>query len=448
MKTAAAAIARHSRLLLALLAPCLAAPAAFGALPTLDARVIADSEEPFDRRIYSYDMDVDSNDNVHIIYSRPTAGGPDQIVYQGRVSGSWQAAQILSNDGLRTSISTHLLINGQDVVHVCYLRASTEHLYYRQIVNGAPGPEIMVDEGAWHTRMQLDDAGRPVFLREDETWPARVSKLSILTTADSQTWDEHYLSIPDVADRFRLADFLYEDGVYHVTYGDNSITGQVLAGKGSTNYVTGIFHRLFYANSSDGLSWTTSLVDDSGNLYEDEFWTALAVDGGTPLVGAYQYAEFGGRYNTGTSAFLARRQGGDWDKRNVTPANYEATRAGASIAVIVQAPGQYLGLWDFSPDNTYDGNFRGARGNTAIARNGEDDSWDDKVQLDPFSAEGRFVVRRNGERLHVLVLGDFVDAKLYYRELDLGLVEQRLDAASSSFPWNSFLPAILGGAGR
>jgi hypothetical protein len=448
MKHTTAAMLRHYRPLIAALAMLIAAPAAVGAIPTIDARMVADSEEPFERRIYSYDMDVDSNHNVHLIYSRPTAGGPDQIVYQRRVAGTWLGEQVLSNDGLRSSISTHLLVNGQNVAHVCYLRGSTKHLYYRQIVNGTLGPEVMVDEGAWHTRMQVDEAGRPVFLREDETWPAQVSKLTLLTTTNGVIWDERYLGIPDTTHRFRLADFLYQDGVYHVTYGDSSLTRQVLAGKGSTSYVTGIFHKLIYTSSSDGLSWSSSLVDDSGNLYEKEFWTTLAVDGDVPLVGAYQYAEYNGLYNTGTWALLARKQGNVWEKRNVTPANYEATRAGASIAVLVQAPGKYLGIWDLSPDNTYDGNFRGARGNTAIARNGEDNAWDHKVQLDPFSAEGRFVVRRSGESLHVLVLGDFLDAKLYYRELDLRIVDQRLDAASSGFPWNSFLPAILGGSGR
>jgi hypothetical protein len=430
--------------LVASLALPLLAPQALGALPTTDARVIADSEEPFARRIYSYDMDVDSNGDVHVIYSRPTVAGTDQVVYQRRVRGAWQPEKVLSGDGLRSSISTHLLVNGQGIVHVCYLRASTEHLYYRRIVNGTPGPEVMVDEGAWHTRMQIDDVGRPIFLREDETWPAKVSKLKLLRPTGAATWNEQYLGIPDVADRFRIADFVYQDGVFHVTYGDSSIRRDVLAGKGSTTKVPGTFHRLFYASSADGMTWINTLVDGSGNLYEDEFWTSLAVDGDTPLVGAYQYAEHGGVYNTGTWALLARRDAGAWRKRNITPADYAETRAGASIAVLVIAPGEYLGFWDFSPDNTYDGNFRGARGNMAIARNGVDNSWDHKVQLDPFSAEGRFVVRRSGERIHLLVLGDFVDSKLYYRELDLGVVQSRLDAASSGFPWNSFLPAILG----
>lgn len=438
----------YQRHLLVSMALLLAAPVAFGVLPTLDGRAIADSEEPFERRIYSYDMDVGANHNIHIIYSRPAVDGPDQIVYQRRVAGSWLGEQVLSNDGLRGSISTHLLVNDQKEVHVCYVRDSTEHLYYRKIVNGVAGPEVMVDNGAWHTRMQLDEAGRPLFLREDETWPGQVSKLTLLDTTDGTTWNERYLGIADTAHRFRLADFLYQDGVYHVTYGDSSRTRQVRAGKGSDMYVTGTFHRLFYASSSDGLRWSSSLVDDSGNLYENEFWTTLAVDGDVPLVGAYQYAEYDGVFNTGTWALLALKRDTVWEKRNITPATYAATRAGASIAVLVRAPGEYLGIWDLSPNNTYDGSFRGARGNIAIARNGKDNAWDHKVQLDPFSAEGRVVARRRGSRLHILALGDFVDAKLYYRELDLDIVEQRLDAASSGFPWGSFLPAILGGSSR
>jgi hypothetical protein len=388
-------------------------------------------------------MDVDANNDVHIVYSRPAENGADEILYQRRAAGEWLPAQRLSSDGLRSSNSTHLIVDAQGVVHLCYLRRTTESLYYRRIENDALGVELLVDNGAWHTRMQLDRAGRPMFAREDQTWPEGASRLELLTTTDGATWNGRLLNVPAQVQAFRLADFLYVAENYHLTFGDSAQTRPVLAGKGSSAYVDGLFHNLYYATSGDGTQWDVRLVDDSSTLYENEFWTALAVDQGNPIVGFYQYAEYDNQYNTGTSAIVSRWNGSAWDRDQATRAWYEATRAGMGIALLVRSPGTYLGAWDFSPDDTYDPNFRGPRGNIAIVRNGEDNGWQDKLQLEPFSAEGRIVIRQQGDRLHLLVLGDFVDAKLYYRELDLNEIDRRFAVISSGFPWSSFLPAIL-----
>jgi hypothetical protein len=103
-----------------------------------------------------------------------------------------------------------------------------------------------------------------------------------------------------------------------------------------------------------------------------------------------------------------------------------------------------LGVWDYSPDDTLDPYFRGERGNIALARNGSDGQWREKLQVDGFSAEGKLLLKRVNGSLHILVLGDYVDTKLYYRELDLAYVNEQLDAFSGGFPWNIFLPAITG----
>lgn len=417
---------------------------AHGALATLDSRMLADSPEDFSQRIYGYDMAVDANNDVHVVYSRPTGSGSDQVVYVRRAAGQWQGEQVLSADGLRSSISTHLVVGGDNAVHVSYLRRSTEALYYRRIVNGVPQPEKLVDIGQWNTLMQLDGAGRPLFVRENETQPGPISKLALLSTTDGNSWSKSFLNLPGV-NRFRLAGFVFENGRHHLIYGDSALLKPVLSGKGSTTYVTGVFHNLYYAFSANGVSWTPNAVDQSGTLYENEFWASLAVDGGQPIVGMYRYAEYGGEYNTGTSALLARWTGGAWDKR-FTTASYPDSREGAALALLVDAPEAYLGAWDFSPDDTQNAYFRGERGNIALVRNGTRGDWQEKLQIDPFSAEGRVVLRKRGDRLHFLALGDFVDARLYYREFDLNYIDEEFDRIYGGFPWEIFLPGIVNGA--
>jgi len=418
---------------------------AHATLATLDSRTIADSPEPILERIYSYDMAVDSENDVHIVYSKPTTSA-DHIGYSRRIGGVWQPTQILSTDGFRDSISTRIEVGIDGALHVCYIRQSTRDLYYRNIVNGVVGPERFVSNGAWHTEMQLGASGRPVFIREGEAGSSRISKLMMLSTSDNKRWRESVLALPNVTG-YRLADFVHKDGVYHITFGDGAYEKQVLSGKGSSRYMQGVFHNLWYARSTNGTSWVRSLVDDSGALYEYEFWTALDIDGGHPVVGMYKYAEVRGQYNTGTSALIARWTGAAWDNTVISDPTYAETREGASIALVVDTPGAYLGVWDYSPDDTRNAYFRGDAGNMALARNGDDGSWSEKVQVDTYSAEGQIVLKKAGNnRLHILALSDFVDAKLFYRELDLYYVDREIDRIDA-FPWGIFMPAIIG-AGR
>lgn len=437
------------KLLFAIVSLSLALHSAEAALDTLDSRIIADSEEPFSRRINSYDLGIDSSGDVHIIYSKPTGAETADIIYQRRLSGIWQSKQVLSSYGVGGSISTRLVIGDDDVVHVCYILEKlngqyTKGLYYRTLTGGTAGPEVMVGPGGWHSRMQLDGNALPVFIREDETWPDEVSKLAIFTTIDASTWNKTVLNVPDTVTgaKFRIAGFAYENGNYHVTYGDGSITKPVLPGKEATTRVDGIFHNLHYAMSTDTQNWTASVVDDSGTLYENEFWTSLTLDNSNPMIGMYKYAEYNDEFNTGTSALLAEWNGTGWDSRIITVSSYPETREGMGNNFVVRTPGNYLGAWDFSPDNTYDAYFRGERGNIALYRNGADDDWSERLQVDPFSAEGELKLVLHGDRLHLLVLGDFVDAKLYYREFDLNYIDEQFELLSVRFPWEIFLPAI------
>ncbi len=375
-------------------------------LTAVDTKIITDSEEDFSRRIYSYDMVVDSQGTLHIIYSKPLGDRTAEIFYVRRVGETWQDPILLSSNGFRVSTSTFLVVGNDDRVHVCYIK-DNESLYYRTIQNGNPTSEIHVYDGGWHSRMQLDAQGLPVFIRDNEDWQASpaVSKLALFTTQDGITWSKSFLSLPDVL-KFRIADFLVENGVYHITYGDSA-------------YVNPVFHNLHYATSQDGKNWVHHTIDPSGTLYTNEFWTALVLDGGLPVISMYKYAEFGNQYNTGTSALLAKWNGTAWQNKIITNTTYPDSREGMGVGLVVNGREDYFGAWDFSPDNTHDDNFRGARGNIALARSGSAGDWTQKVQIAPFSLEGTAKLRIHGGKLFLLALGDHVDAKLYFYEYNI-----------------------------
>jgi len=406
-------VVRCGLLLVFIVVFCLAAVASADPLKPLEARIITDSETlPWDRRVYSYDMGVDASGNIHIVYLKPTSGSSGDIVYSRRVSGVW-SEQTLTSSGLKGSISTRLLVDSSGKVHISYIK-NDEHLYYRTATDGVPSSEIKVSDGAWHTRMQLGDNGRAMFVRELNLHSEK--KLVLLTTVDAVSWHSTDVNNQPDVNKVRIGEFVYDSGVYHLTYGDAVTTKAVI------NYgPDGIFHNFHYASSVDGVNWTHSVIDTSQTLYENEFWTSLIVDNGTPVVAMYKYAEYGGKYNTGTSVLLATWDGNLWQTQNITPASYPDTREGMGVGLVQYAPGDYFAGWDFSPDNTHDDDYRGERGNIALARSGTDGSWSTKWQIDEFSAEGEVKLQINNNRLYLLALGDYVDAKLYFREYDMAL---------------------------
>ncbi len=414
------------------------------ALSAIDAKVVSDSEEDFSRRIYSYDMAVDSQGTLHIIYSKPLGDRTAQIFYVRRIGGVWQSPILLSSNGFRASVSTFLLVGNDDRVHVCYIKdmGTSESLFYRSISNGNPASEICVGDGGWHSRMQLGANGFPVFVRDNEEWQIHKSRLALLTTQNGSAWSKSFIDLPD-ASAFVVADFLFENGVYHITYGDSAYTKPVLNGTGSTTYIDGVFSNLHYATSQDGQNWEHHIIDSSGTLYKYEFWPALILDGGCPLVSMYKYAEYANTYNTGTSALLAKWNGAAWEKKSITNSTYPDSREGMGVGLVVNRAGDYFGAWDFSPDNTHDDNFRGARGNIALARNGSDDNWLQKVQIAPFSLEGAAKLRIRDGKLYFLALGDYVDAKLYFYEYKLSDIDREMPLSSSSTVTLPFVYLLL-----
>lgn len=403
---------------------------------TVDAYTVAVSETDYARRIYSYDMGLDSNGNIHIVYSKPFGTDASQIYYVTRKNGVWQDQVLLSANGFLDNKSTLLLIDNNDLIHVAYIKKkdTPESLYYLTISNGVASDEILVADGGWHSRMQLDDNGYPMFVRGGQIgWPNPVSKLILLQTQDGNTWNETALNLPDVGTNknFRIADFLYANGTYHITYGDSAYTKAVVdrTRYDPPRFNSGVFHNLHYATSQDGAQWVHHLLDTSGTWYELEFWHSMVLDQGYPVVTMYKYAQYNDIYNRGTSVLLSKWDGASWNQSIITDTTYPDTSEGMGIGMVVVGPEDYYAAWDFSPDDTHDPFIRGPRGNTIMAKSRPDDFWSPRVQLDPFSLEGRVKLLTDGNHLFFLALGDYVEPRLYFREVaisDFGITPSNI----------------------
>ncbi len=403
----------------------------FAEIPALSSKVIVDSKEPFACRVYAYDFDVDSKGNIHIVYSNPTL--PDcstsQIRYVRRIDGVWQPPIAISNNGRGRNLSTFLEVGQDDTIHICYIGVDNaphppRNLHYVTVSdNGVKGQDIVVAPGGWHTRMQLDEEDHPIFIREGETYPGKVSKLTLHTTIDNLTWIKQYIDVPDT-EKFRIADFLYKNGMYHLTYGGSEHSEEVWDSARMENRVDGIFHELHYASSLDGDIWSHRIIDDSKKLREVEFWTSLVVDGNIPIASRYRYEEAANTYNLGTSANLMTFSGSSLKKKIITDKSYEETREGMGVGLLVNNPGDYFGVWDLSPPQPLNDDFSGAAGNIALYRNGPNDDWSLRGQIAPFSIEGRGILKKYQNRIFFLALGNYTDAKLYFFEYDLHVLDE------------------------
>jgi hypothetical protein len=416
----------------------------YATLPRVTEKIVADSQNLISLRIYSYDMKIDSKGNVHIIYSKPIDGtNSAEIWYVRRIDGTW-FQQRLNSKGFRFSGSTFLAIGNDDLVHACYIYNNNNggDLHYLTINQGIPSSAIgtFVSPGGFHTRMQLDENDHAMFVRAAQ--PGGIWRLRLHTTTNNRDWTYTDLNLPQVP-KFRLADFVYEDSRYHITYGDTAYKKEVWKNKNMDERVVRDFHDFHYVTSTDGVNWSHHLIDNSHTLMEYEFWTALKLVQGRPLIGMYKYSEYGGKYNRGTSAKLSELTENGWTHKTITNQDHPDTSEGMGIALAVNGPGDYFGAWDFSPDNTYDDEFRGPRGNIALSRSGTDGKWSYRRQLDPFSLEGRAKLSLYKGRLFFLGLGDFVDAKLFFREYQISSFTDTPPATGTGKPLTAIYHLLL-----
>jgi len=362
---------------------------------------LADSEDtPVYRCIFAYDFDLDAAGNIHVLYSLPVPGAERcQVIYAVRTGGVWRQ-QVIDNYGRLASVSTYVRVDrATGRVHLCYIQDPDTRLVYRIVDSGVVGAVTVVENGGWHSKMELDENGAALFIREGS------SSLRLFQPALAGGWTQSVLAIP-AANHHRLADFVYDRArhTYHVSYGD--FYNQTAPGQG--------YHRLWYSVSSDGSYWETTCIDHSGTLYEMEFWTALVLDSrGNPYAGMYKY----NANNTGTSMLYGRKVGAAWQTAVIAGGKSAMARAGMGCGMAVDESDRLYGAWDNSPDQPIDDN--GAHGNIMAHLCRDSNSWHFCQQARPYSAEGYCRLRAAGGKLYLLVSGDHTDRKLRFIEYDV-----------------------------
>ncbi len=420
--------------------------------------IISDSEEPFNRRVYSYDFDVSEKGTIHYVYSKPVPGEERaQIIYTSKqIGGDWPTENkrfVLEEFGLRPSISTHVIYDdAKDTVHISYIVHKdfidndnvkhSEGLVYQKITGGQVGPQMNVSPGGYHTAMQLNENGEALFLREYEIFLTSSGSLlkapfpealRILRPISETRWTdrEHILKLPEEVD-YRLANFYYDksNGRYHILYGNKdadylratypTTNPPVDASKTPVYFPPGSGHELIYAYSDDMKNWKTSFVDQSGDLSENEFWTDLEIDNqGNPFVANYRYKTDAKGIQQGSTGRFSRLINGVWNSQTISGLTTGATepRAGMGAKIIQDENGGFHGFWDNSPDAPIDS--VSPHGTTLYRYSPDGINWQSRQMALPFSAEGRCRAKIVGNKLLLTLLADFQDARLLFVEYEL-----------------------------
>lgn len=394
------------------------AAAARGERPLIGELVLEDSEEPYDRRIYAYDFGVDSAGHLHVVYARPVPGASrTDIVYaHGPMADLNGNKQILSADGKHGSISVHLLVDDNDTVHVSYILHPDDPetgLYYQTLRDGVASPAVRVADGGWHTKMALDAARRPLFVRDDVMQPR-------IYLPTGSGWSSRLIPLTVPARYYRVCDFAYDvqRGVSHLTFGDR-IDDQMHCGGSGPACSCAYFSRFHYASSSDFSVWRESTVYDQPRLCDWNYWTAMVLDAsdGEIFVGSWDMNPYyagnppnanllWGWKSPSAPSFATRVIAGT----NCPP---DLANAGMGAGFAIDAFGRFWGAWDNSP--SADCNIFGPqpRGATALAYSPNGYDWTEYQLCRPFSTEGYVRARIFNDRLYILFLGDWTDAKLY-----------------------------------
>jgi len=410
-----------SGLSLTLLA-ALASPAFGLQLTQLNQIVLEDSEESYDRRIYSYDIAYDSLGRIHIVYALPVPGqNATQIIYTyGSMADLRDQThrQVLATDGKLGSISTFVRIDSRDDAHVCYIKHQNDpqtSLYYRKITAGVPGNEIKVAAGGWHTKMALNELDQPIFVRDFVLRPI------ILIPTGPASWTSAEIPLNDPGANYYLtADFVYDRQarIAHLTYSDSSYLSPRCA-YGVTTCAGSYFGRFQYASSPNLHDWTSSTIFDTPRLWEYEFWHALNIDAaGEPHAAMYNMNPAYLGYPPNGQVLRGSKAGETWITSNVGGDGCSPSQlnAGGGLGIAIDGEGGFWGFWDNSPVQACNICGPQPRGCTVLAYSPDGIAWQEVMMLNPFSAEGNNRVATFGNRLADLVLGDHTNARLYLAE--------------------------------
>jgi hypothetical protein len=443
----------------------------WAALSNLQESIIEDSEEPFYRRIYAYDFDVTPGGTIHAVYAQPVPGeSRTRIIYTTKdVGGAWPITAnrvVLEEYGNIESISTYLLHDtSTGIVHICYIvqRAFIDNdgithdsgLVYQTIMNGKVSAKVNVSSGSFHTRMQLNQNGKIIFVREYEIFLnpdgtirplpyPKALRMQIPVNGATNQWTDKILQLPTAED-YRLAGFVYDQvhGRYHIIYGDKNaeylrntyptVNPPVTPDKHPVYFPPGSGHKLWHTYSTNGNDWITSLVDGSGNISENEFWTDMHVDSnGTPYVVSYRYATDSQGVQEGTSNIFAKlKNDGSWQVQTVDGKTSGASpsRAGGGSQFAIDSSGRFHGVWDNSPDKPIDA--EGADGNVMYRFSPDGENWAIRQAILPYSAEGNCLIKVYNNKLLLMVLGDYSDARLMFLECQMPAATDALFEISS-----------------
>lgn len=455
-------------LLIAILGILLTTPS-WAILTKLSEENLANSEEPASRRIYSYDFDVSKDGIIHAVYSQPVPGSNKaHIIYTTKPvgGGTWLPAQqrhILETDGSIHSSSTYLLVDDNSgIVHICYIvekdfvdQDGITHkggLVYQTIQNGVIGPKINISSGGFHTKMQLDANGKAIFAREYEIFvtedgtllsPPFPKALRIqlpIADAENKWTDRDYVfrlpSPTSPAEDYRLGTFLYDkqSGRYHLTYGDKNAV--VLRNTYPTTnppdntpdktpvpFPPGAGHKLWYAYSDDLKNWSTSIIDPSGDISENEFWTDLILDSnGIPYVANFRYKTDAQGIHQGSTNIIGKFINGAWKIQTVAgkSTGASASRAGMGPKLTIDAAGNFHAVWDNSPDKPIDGESGQFGAGTIMYRFSPDgENWNVRQMLLAYSAEGQCKAKIFNDKYLLMVLGDARDTYLKFIEFQM-----------------------------
>ncbi|MDT8407311.1 MAG: hypothetical protein RQ715_08680 [Methylococcales bacterium] len=443
-------------------------------------QLVTDSEEPFERRVYSYDFDYDGSGELHAVYSKPIPGqNRTQIIYMHKQPGAlWpqeDSRVVLESSGQVASVST--AIQCEKVSSRCHVSYLVERdfvdengvvhgsgLVYQRIDAGQPGAQVNVSPGAFHTEMFADpDArlsidgsvpGLPLFVREYEDFldangqlrtPPFPKALRLQLPVAANRWSDrdYILSLPPEED-YRLADFLFDGQRLHVSYGNKNApflraafpttNPPLTPDKNPVPFPDGAGHILKHAQASiDNLNnWTVTTIDPAGNLSENEFWTDLMIGANGTLHSAnYRYRTNAAGIHEGTSAVFGSFADNAWQLTTVAGKTRGAVphRAGMGASIIYQPGVGYHGFWDNSPSAPID--TESARGSTIYRFSPDGNNWESRQMLLDFSVEGHIKVKQIGNTLLVMYLGDATDARVMYAEVALPDPAQNLAEVSS-----------------
>jgi hypothetical protein len=417
----------------------------------------------FRDRIYNYDLALDSNGRAYVLYADPqptVLNSPlpvdlkkekSNIVLALETAQGWNKT-ILSTEGHYQNTAIQLAMDGDDRLHMTYIRKTTkrthggpidvEYLIYRTLANGVLSPEIEVGDfdsgnfaglGSWRTQIGLAPDGQVYMIREGATDDLKTPYLRLLKPDEHGHWQEERIMNLSGHNWFLLGEFKIDAaGGAHVIYGDYGFdeNGQeYTAQNGWPDVKYKGYHRLWYAYApslSGTVAWRKIELDEDPSdpvpsLLSDQFWVDLITDeNNMPAVAKWRWrvgTEFPG-YNTDTIFFRQlNRTNNTWiaarTTRTFDDLDYkkEGHLAGMGPGLAKSRHGWH-GVWDSSHPRPFEHSYQRGGIMYRFSPNGQD--WTNYQPLAPFSGEGRSkVLIDSRNRLNVLVLGDHIDSQLY-----------------------------------